>query len=182
MMKSMIAENGLTFKELERKIYSWICQIGRDFTKEFLERYDRMLMEERVLVEEHKKGHIHGKKEVPVLFEEADGASWIKQVKDKSTCFQLDPFHRNKAVKEKIHNRKAVRDIMELLEAERIEEVFEYLEIYKNSLGDDAEIEDAEELIRYYENNREGLRPYQSQGLELPEHPEGLEYRNMGRF
>ena len=31
----------------------------------------------------------------------ADGASWIKKVKDKSTCFQLDPFHRNKAVKEK---------------------------------------------------------------------------------
>ena len=369
MMKSMITENGLTFKELEKNIYSWICQIGRDFTKEFLERYDRMLMEDRdkskyrhkgsrqttiktvygevtysravygvteedgyrhyvylldetleldniglistnmaehlvkgitelsyrecatkisemtgqtisamgvwnviqalgekvceeekILVEEHKKGHIRGEKEVPVLFEEADGvyvklqgkdrkeakqdkaeikigiaydgwkrtgkdryqlsdkvvvagfagakefhecreaaiaekfnldevsqrilnadgASWIKQVKDKSTCFQLDPFHRNKAVKEKIHNRKAVRDIMELLETERIEELFEYLEVYKNSLGDDAEIDDAEELIRYYENNREGLRPYQSQELDLPEHPEGLEYRNMG--
>lgn len=83
-------------------------------------------------------------------------------------------------MKEKIHNRKAVRDIMELLEAERIEELFEYLEIYKNSLGDDTEIEDAKELIRYYENNREGLRSYQSQGLELPEHLEGLEYRNMG--
>ena len=309
MMKSMITENELTFKELEKNIYSWICQIGRDFTKEFLERYDRMLMEDRdkskyrhkgsrqttiktvygevtysravygvteedgyrhyvylldetleldniglistnmaellvkgitelsyrecaskisemtgqtisamgvwnviqalgekvceeetVLVEEHKKGQIRGEKEVPVLFEEADGvyiklqgkdrkeakrdkaeikigiaydgwkktgkdryelsnkvvvagfarakefqeyreaaiaekfnldevsqrilnadgASWIKQVKDKSTCFQLDPFHRNKAVKEKIHNRKAVRDIMELLETERI--------------------------------------------------------------
>ena len=369
MMKSMITENELTFKELEKNIYSWICQIGRDFTKEFLERYDRMLMEDRdkskyrhkgsrqttiktvygevtysravygvteedgyrhyvylldetleldniglistnmaellvkgitelsyrecaskiiemtgqtisamgvwnviqalgekvceeetVLVEEHKKGQIRGEKEVPVLFEEADvvyiklqgkdrkeakrdkaeikigiaydgwkktgkdryelsnkvvvagfarakefqeyreaaiaekfnldevsqrilnadGASWIKQVKDKSTCFQLDPFHRNKAVKEKIHNRKAVRDIMELLETERIEELFEYLEVYKNSLGDDAEIDDAEELIRYYENNREGLRPYQSQELDLPEHPEGLEYRNMG--
>ena len=369
MMKSMITENELTFKELEKNIYSWICQIGRDFTKEFLERYDRMLMEDRdkskyrhkgsrqttiktvygevtysravygvteedgyrhyvylldetleldniglistnmaellvkgitelsyrecaskisemtgqtisamgvwnviqalgekvceeetVLVEEHKKGQIRGEKEVPVLFEDADGvyiklqgkdrkeakrdkaeikigiaydgwkktgkdryelsnkvvvagfarakefqeyreaaiaekfnldevsqrilnadgASWIKQVKDKSTCFQLDPFHRNKAVKEKIHNRKAVRDIMELLETERIEELFEYLEVYKNSLGDDAEIDDAEELIRYYENNREGLRPYQSQELDLPEHPEGLEYRNMG--
>ena len=369
MMKSMITENELTFKELEKNIYSWICQIGRDFTKEFLERYDRMLMEDRdkskyrhkgsrqttiktvygevtysravygvteedgyrhyvylldetleldniglistnmaellvkgitelsyrecaskisemtgqtisamgvwnviqalgekvceeetVLVEEHKKGQIRGEKEVPVLFEEADGvyiklqgkdrkeakrdkaeikigiaydgwkktgkdryelsnkvvvagfarakefqeyreaaiaekfnldevsqrilnadgASWIKQVKDKSTCFQLDPFHRNKAEKEKIHNRKAVRDIMELLETERIEELFEYLEVYKNSLGDDAEIDDAEELIRYYENNREGLRPYQSQELDLPEHPEGLEYRNMG--
>ena len=47
MMKSMITENELTFKELEKNIYSWICQIGRDFTKEFLERYDRMLMEDR---------------------------------------------------------------------------------------------------------------------------------------
>lgn len=47
MMKSMIAENGVTFKELEKNIYSWVCEIGRQFTTEFLERYDRMLMEER---------------------------------------------------------------------------------------------------------------------------------------
>lgn len=369
MMNLMIKENGVTFKELEKNIYAWVCQIGRKFTKEFLERYDRMLMEERdkkkyrnkgvrqttvktvygevtyqrnvyevteedgtrrfvylldetlelnhvglvstnmaellvkgitelsyrecasqvskmtgqtisamgvwnviqalgekvceeeaELTEEHKKGHIKGKKEVPVLFEEADGvyiklqgrdrkkekqdkaelkigiaydgwrrigperytlenkvvvagfskakefqeyreaviaqefaldevsqrilnadgASWIKKVKDKSTCFQLDPFHRNKAVKEKIHEEAARDAILELLREEEIEEVFRYLEIYRNSLSDEEEIEDAEELLRYYENNREGLLPYQSQGLELPEPPEGLEYRNMG--
>ncbi len=110
----------------------------------------------------------------------ADGASWIKKVKDKSTCFQLDPFHRNKAVKKKIHEEEAQDDILELLREEKIEEVFRYLEIYQNSLSDDKEIEDAEELMQYYENNREGLLPYQSQGLELPEPPEGLEYRNMG--
>ena len=46
-MKSMIAENGLTFNVLEKNIYSWICQIGWDFTKGFLEGYDWMLMEER---------------------------------------------------------------------------------------------------------------------------------------
>lgn len=369
MMNLMIKENGVTFKELEKNIFAWVCQIGRKFTKEFLERYDRMLMEERdkkkyrnkgvrqttvktvygevtyqrnvyevteedgtrrfvylldetlelnhiglvstnmaellvkgitelsyrecasqvskmtgqtisamgvwnviqalgekvceeeaELTEEHKKGHIKGKKEVPVLFEEADGvyiklqgrdrkkekqdkaeikigiaydgwrrigperyalenkvvvagfskakefqeyreaviaqefaldevsqrilnadgASWIKKVKDKSTCFQLDPFHRNKAVKEKIHEEAARDAILELLREEEIEEVFRYLEIYRNSLSDEEEIEDAEELLRYYENNREGLLPYQSQGLELPEPPEGLEYRNMG--
>lgn len=28
----------------------------------------------------------------------ADGASWIKKVRGQSTCFQLGPFHRNKAV------------------------------------------------------------------------------------
>ena len=368
-MESMITENGVTFKELEKNIYAWVCQLGQQFTKEFLERYDQMLMqerekekyrhkgvrqttvktvygevtysrvvyevteedgfrhyvylldetlqldniglistnmaellvkgitelsyrecaakvsemtgqtisamgvwnviqtlgekiceEERELVKEHKKGHVRGAKEVPVLFEEADGvyvklqgkdrkragqdkaemkvgiaydgwkktgkdryelpdkvvvagfasarefhayreaaiaekynldevnqrilnadgASWIKKVRDKSTCFQLDPFHRNKAVKEKIHERTAREAVLELLREEEIEEVFRYLEIYRNSLSDDDEIQDVEELIRYYENNREGLLPYQSQGLDLPEPPEGLEYRNMG--
>jgi len=47
MMKTMIKENGITFKELEKNIYSWICQIGRQFTSEFLERYDQKLMKER---------------------------------------------------------------------------------------------------------------------------------------
>lgn len=47
MMKPMMAENGVTFKDLEKNIYSWVCGIGRRFTSEFQERYDRMLMEER---------------------------------------------------------------------------------------------------------------------------------------
>ena len=58
--------------------------------------------------------------------------------------------------------------------------MFEYLDLYRNSLSEDTEIEYVEELIKYYENNREGLLPYQSQGLELPKNPDGLEYRNMG--
>lgn len=369
MMKSMIAENGVTFKELEKNIYKWICQIGQNFTKEFLERYDQMLMkqrdkayyrhkglrqttiktvygevtyqraiyeapnedgtkrfvylldetleldnvgllstnmaellvssitemsyrecaakvsqmtgqsisamgvwnviqalgakvceEEKKLVEAHKAGKVHGTKEVPVLFEEADGvyinlqgkdrknngqdkaeikvgiaydgwkkiekdryelsnkvivagfakakefqeyreaaiaevfdldevsqrilnadgASWAKKVKDKSTCFQLDPFHKSKAVKERIHDKEARKAVMELLEKLDIEGLFSYLEIYRDSLSEDKEIEDVESLIKYYENNRSGLLPYQEQGLELPENPEGLEYRNMG--
>lgn len=368
-MNLMITENGVTFKDLEKNIYAWVCQIGRQFTQEFLERYDWLLMEgrdrkkyrnkgvrqttvktvygevtyrrtvyetveedgtrrfvylldetlelanvglissnmaellvkgitelsyrecaakvsemtgqtistmgvwnviqalgeqvceeEKELAEEYKKGHIKGEKKSPVLFEEADGvyirlqgkdrkrmgqdkaelkvgiaysgwrktgldrytledkvavagfskakefheyreaqiaqtfdldfveqrilnadgAAWIKMVKNKSTCFQLDPFHRNKAVREKIHHPAAQRAILELLEEEKIEEVFKYLECYRNSLWEEKEIEETEELIRYYENNREGLLPYQSQGLELPESPEGVEYRNMG--
>lgn len=349
MMKTMITETRVTFKELEKNIYAWVCQIGKEFTRELMERYDRMLMkhrdqkstgikvfvrlhtiktiygeltyrravyevmeedgfkqyvylldetllldnvgfisinmsellvkgitelsyqecaakvsemtvlrissigvwnvmqalgkkvckEETELVMEHKKGNIHGKKEVPVLFEEADGvyvslqgkdrkrsrqrkaemkvgiayegwkqtgksryelpekivvagfegakgfheyrkaviaqkynlkevderilnadgASWINKVKDKSTCFQLDLFHWNKAVREKIHDGKAVRDIMELLEEEKIGELFEYLELYKNSLWEVREIEEAEELIRYDRNNEEHLLP-----------------------
>ena len=61
-----------------------------------------------------------------------------------------------------------------------IDELFQYLEIYRDSLSDDKEIEDVQDLLTYYENNRNGLLPYQEQGLELAENPEGLEYRNMG--
>lgn len=68
-------------------------------------------------------------------------------MKDKSTCFQLDPFHRNKAVKEKIHEQAARDAVLELIKTEEIEEVFRYLEIYRNSLSDESEIEDVEDLI-----------------------------------
>lgn len=365
----MINENGLSFKDLEKKIYAWGCQLCQEFTREFLERYDKQLMEQRDktkyrnkglrrtaiktvfgeveyrrtvyevtdrengkhfvylldenlelnpvglistnmaelmvqgitelsyrecaakisgmtgqsisamgvwnviqalgekvcqdekgLVKAYKAGKLHGEKETPVLFEEADGvyvnlqgkdrvrrkqgkaevkvgiaydgwkkagkdryilpnkvvvagfekakefheyreaaiaqrynldeveqrilnadgAAWTKKGKDKSTSFQLDPFHRNKAAREKLHNRGAQEAVLELLEEEKTEELFRYLEIYKNSLSEEEAIADVEELIRYYENNREGLLRYQSQGLDLPEPPEGLEYRNMG--
>ena len=56
MMSSMIKENGVTFKALEKNIYAWVCQIGRNFTKEFLERYDRMLMEGRDKKKYRNKG------------------------------------------------------------------------------------------------------------------------------
>lgn len=42
---------------------------------------------ETELTEKHKKEQLKGEKEVPVLFEEADGESWIRKIKDKSTCF-----------------------------------------------------------------------------------------------
>lgn len=56
MMNSMIKENGVTLKELEKNIFAWICQIGREFTKEFLERYDRMLMENKYKKKYRNKG------------------------------------------------------------------------------------------------------------------------------
>lgn len=46
-MNLMIKGNGVTFKELEQNILSWVCQIGQQFAKEFLERYDQLLMRER---------------------------------------------------------------------------------------------------------------------------------------
>ena len=64
----------------------------------------------------------------------ADGAAWIKKVKDKSTYFQLDPFHKHRAIKENIADKAAGEAVREYLDAGKIEEMFEYLEMYRDSL------------------------------------------------
>lgn len=110
----------------------------------------------------------------------ADGSEWIKNVCDADTLFQLDPFHKNKAIKEKIHNKAAVSAMMDYLAEQDIDGMFEYLEMYRNSLEDDKDIEDAKELSMYLKNNRQGLVPYQNRGIQLPENGNGLVYRNMG--
>lgn len=118
--------------------------------------------------------------ETEVRIMNGDGAQWIKETPDKSTIFQLDPFHRNKSIRENISHAKARRDIYELLEEGCVSQLFDYLEIYRDSLEGEEEIEKAEALISYFRQNEDGLLPYDKQGLKLPESPEGLEYRNMG--
>lgn len=141
---------------------------------------EQVCEEEKEITRAHKEGHICGEKEVPVLFEEADGAPWLKRVKDKSTIFQMDPFHKYQAIKENISAGKAQKAIRELLDAGQLDEMFEYITIYRDSLGDDKEIEKAQKLLEYFGSNKKGLRPYQKQIEKLPESPEGLEYLNMG--
>ena len=109
-----------------------------------------------------------------------DGAKWIRSVKDKSTVFQLDPFHRNKAIRENIRDGKARQAIHEYLDDCDIDGMFEYLEMYRDSLGEEEWIEKAGILTDYFQKNREGLLPYQKMDLDIPESPEGLCYRNMG--
>ncbi len=56
----------------EKNIFSWVCEIGRQFTTEFPERYDRMLMEERDKKKYRHKGHrqttiktVYGRSDLP---------------------------------------------------------------------------------------------------------------------
>lgn len=109
----------------------------------------------------------------------ADGAPWLKKVKDKSMVFQLDPFHKYQAIRENISDKKVQEGIRELIDSEQLEKMFEYITIYRNSLDDDKEIEKAQKLLEYFKSNRNGLRPYQKQIGKLPER---LEYLNMGKM
>ena len=47
MIEPMIKQDGISFKELEQKIFRWICELGRQIPRAILENYDRYLMENR---------------------------------------------------------------------------------------------------------------------------------------
>lgn len=153
---------------------------------------DRFVLDEKVVVAGFSKAkefqayreaaiaEKYNTDEIEVRLMNADGAEWIKNIGDADTVFQLDPFHRNKAIRDYVPYKEAIRAIHELLDIKDITGLFEYLETYKNSLSDDVEIEKAEKLITYLTNNRPGLLSYQDQGIQLPESPKGLIYRNMG--
>ena len=69
-----------------------------------------------------------------------DGAPWIKNVKDKDTHFQLDPFHRNKAIKELVPYKDVRQKIHGYLKAKKVNDLLAYLEMYRDSLPDDESV------------------------------------------
>ena len=46
-MNTILAENLVSFKELEQKIFAFVCELGREITQIMLESYDKELAEGR---------------------------------------------------------------------------------------------------------------------------------------
>ena len=118
--------------------------------------------------------------EVQVRLLNGDGANWIKKPVEKETVLQLDPYHRNRAILQHIPYDLAREEIYHYLQNKDLDGLFSYLEKYINSLYDEKEIEKANELLKYFRNNRSGLLPYQVRVDDLPSPPGDLLYRNMG--
>ena len=131
-------------------------------------------------VREAKIARVYNTDEAQYRILNGDGADWIKKVPDKETLFQLDVFHRNKAIKEYLHDPEMQDGIQDCLRKKDIEGMFELLQIYEDSVETEADAQDVRKLVEYFRNNRVGLIPYNERGLDLPESPEGLVYRNMG--
>ena len=113
-----------------------------------------------------------------------DGGSWIREPYDPEALFQLDRYHIYQEVLRKLGDKKVQQEIRGFLEKEQIEEMLEYLQIYANSVESpdegDTRSKKARELLKYLENNREGLLPYDRRGVIIPEPPEGILYKHMG--
>lgn len=128
---------------------------------------------------------IYNADEIEYRILNGDGGSWVKDPYEPETVFQLDRFHIRREIKRKINeDKKAAQAIEELFDAEKMEEMLEYIRIYADSVETD-DVKDkrakkARELYQYLSNNKNGLMPYQKRGLKLPELPEGMRYGNMG--
>lgn len=117
--------------------------------------------------------------EIQVRILNADGAGWTKGMMEPDTIFQLDPFHRNKMVRENISDKYARKKIFGYLEENNIPKLLKYIEVYRDSVEDTEETEKADAVLKYFSNNAEGLIPYEKR-TELPKSPEGIVYRHGG--
>lgn len=128
---------------------------------------------------------IYNADEIEYRILNGDGGSWIKDPYEPDTVFQLDRFHIRREIKRKLnHDKEAAKAVEELFEAEKMDEMLEYIQMYADSVDTadekDTRSKKARELYQYLNNNKEGLMPYQKRGIRFPELPDGMKYGNMG--
>ena len=144
-------------------------------------------MEDSNTFHEKREACIHKKYDADKIGQRilnGDGGSWIREAYDPEALFQLDRYHIYQEALRKIGDKKAQQEIRGFLEKEQIDDMLEYIRIYADSVEkqeeDDTRSKKARELLKYPENNREGLLPYDRQGVTIPEPPEGILYKHMG--
>ena len=110
-----------------------------------------------------------------------DGADWVRNCEDPSTEFQLDRFHVYKKITETIKDKEMQRWIRQLYDDCETEKLLETIQTYADNIAEeDKEERKALELLKYLEDNKEWLKPYQDRGLRIPKNPDGIEYKNLG--
>ena len=153
------------------------------------------LVNKTMLAGMEKSGEFHAKREALIEKKYAadeivqrvlngDGGGWVKEPYDPETIVQLDRYHVYQEILRKIGDKKAQKEIRELFDSEKPDEMLEYIKIYADSVAGDEKTDKrrkkALELYKYLSNNREGLIPWQKRGIEIPAAPAGIVYKGMG--
>ena len=119
--------------------------------------------------------------EIAMRFVNGDGAKWIRRsVLDEAAHFQLDPYHRNRAITRFVPDEDIRKLITKTLYTKDIDLLLNVIEIEAASAEKEKQRDDYIKLHTYFENNRDGLIPYYRRGLDIPDPPKGKEYRRMG--
>lgn len=112
-----------------------------------------------------------------------DGASWIRKDHDAETdILQLDRFHLSKSIARNVLDKKAGRYIADVLKTGQCGRALEKIEELKYECGgEEDKVKKLRILESYIKNNADSVMVYKDRaGLDLPEAPEGIEYRTLG--
>lgn len=111
----------------------------------------------------------------------SDGANWLQRNMVPGCTYQLDPFHRNKAVRTYLSDPDLQKLILDLLGKRKVTQALEVIEASIESTLDPAEQENQRKLYSYFSNHRHALIPYyQRNGRKVPPPNEGQKQARMG--
>ena len=168
-MKVAVAYEG--WKEVSKNRYELVNKVACAGFEDISEFYR---IKEAMIAREYNVD------EIQMRILNGDGAAWIKHGMDDTVHYQLDPFHKHKAILRNVKEVEQRKAILELLNGNKIDESLEYIVGLVNNTEDEKEQKKLKDLYSYFKENRDGLIPYQERGIEIPEAPIGLEYRNLG--
>lgn len=107
-----------------------------------------------------------------------DGANWIKNICSKDTIYQKDSFHIHQEIIRDIKEKEYQEELCKMLDEKRYNEIPTYIEYLKYELG--GEEKTIKKLTTLQKYLKDGLPRYQELAEEIPEAPDGVEYRDMG--
>ena len=174
-MKIMIAYDGVEYTGLPNK----------NVRKKLDNKVAYASFEPAALFRKHKNAVIASKYDMDAVnlrVKNGDGAQWIQNESDSRTLCVLDKFHRNKKIKECIHQTDMVKTLTDLVNKEKFDDAINCIEAYINSITDEKETASAKELYRYYTENREALSDYFNRGVTIPptRDPEHIHHARLG--
>jgi hypothetical protein len=168
-MKVAVAYEGWQEKGKNRyELVNKMAVAGFEEVSEFYKKKELMI------------GREYNVDEIKMRILNGDGATWIQHGIDDTVNYQLDPFHKYKAILRNVTDEEARKAITGLIKENKVEETLEYIDALANSIEDETKEKKLRTLYTYFNENKKGLMPYQERGLDIPSPPEGIIYRNLG--
>ena len=160
-MKAAIAYSGVKQNGKRRRLADKVACAGFDNVKDFIGRKEGVI------------ASVYCTDEIELRVLNGDGANWIT-ANNEAAVYQLDPFHRNKAIREYVNDPELQKIMTDLLYAKDIDLLLTVVEASINSTIEPDEQEKRQKLLNYFSNNKEGLTPYYRRGEKIPPVNEGL--------
>jgi len=125
-----------------------------------------------------KLHEIYNFRNIKVKVMNGDGAKWIKKLVFRDQFYQKDSFHISQAINRNISDKSNREKLKELIKGKRYGEINEYLEDLKYECGgEEKQIKKLNYLQHYL---KDGLERYKDAVKDIPEAPDGMEYRGLG--